>query len=409
MSGPARLAALSTYPLNRRQGGGPLRGAHLLAALCGDGEVTARVVSVTVDPARVGDFDVAKGVTERVVLRSEAHRHAEDRLRMVTGPVSITDVAVSLLWPATPALRSELNRSLEGVDAVQFVQPYLATAVARLAPDLPTICDEHNDEVALKRRIYPDNEGGRWLLDRVEDTERLAVSGAALITATTDADLKAVVGKFGLSEDRVAIVPNGVDTAAIPFTTGAQRRATRQVLMTELGIESTARRLALFIGSAHGPNIEAGRSLVSAAAHLHDIEFLLVGRHSTQLGRVPRRAGNVHLLGEVTDAHLELLLGGADVALNPMTTGGGSNLKLLTYLAAGLPVVTTSVGARGLDVPAAGVVVAEVEGLGAGIEQALVGGGGERASAGRAYVQQHCDWSAIGARYARLVRDKVLS
>jgi glycosyltransferase involved in cell wall biosynthesis len=179
--------------------------------------------------------------------------------------------------------------------------------------------------------------------------------------------------------------------------------------MTELGIESTARRLALFIGSAHGPNIEAGRSLVSAAAHLHDIEFLLVGRHSTQLGRVPRRAGNVHLLGEVTDAHLELLLGGADVALNPMTTGGGSNLKLLTYLAAGLPVVTTSVGARGLDVPAAGVVVAEVEGLGAGIEQALVGGGGERASAGRAYVQQHCDWSAIGARYARLVRDKVLS
>jgi glycosyltransferase involved in cell wall biosynthesis len=356
----------------------------------------ADVISVTVDPARAGLFPIAEGVTEHVVVRSGRHQHAEDQLRLVTGPVSITDVAVSLLWRATDELHTELDRTLEGADAVQYVQPYLAPAVAELAPDLPSICDEHNYELELKRRIYPDNEGGRWLLDRVEHAERTAALGADLVTATTDA------------EERAAIVPNGVDTEAIAFTTGPERRRAREVLLTELGLAPTTRRLALFVGSGHGPNIDAGRSLVAAAAGLHDVEFLLVGRHSSQIGRVPRRVGNVHLLGEVSDAHLELLLAGSDVALNPMTTGGGSNLKLLTYLAAGLPVVTTAVGARGLDVRAAGAVVAEVNELGRAIEHALERGG-ERASAGRAYVHKHCDWSAIGARFGRLVREKVLS
>jgi glycosyltransferase involved in cell wall biosynthesis len=385
-----------------------LRGSHLLAGLCANGEVTAEVVSVTVDPAKAGTFRIADGVTEHVVVRSERHQRAEDRLRLVTGPVSITDVAVSLLWRTSPRLVTALERALDGADAVQYVQPYLSTAIAELAPRLPSICDEHNFELELKRRIYPDNEGGRWLLDRVGDAERTATLGADLVTATTDADLSALVDELGLAEERAAIVPNGVDTAAIPFTTGADRRKNRQVLLTELGIPPMARRIALFVGSGHGPNIDAGRALLTAAGGLADVHFLLAGRHSTQLGRSGRRPGNVHLLGEVSDAHLELLLAGADVALNPMTTGGGSNLKLLTYMAAGLPVVTTAVGARGLDVGASGVVVAKTDQLGSAIERALEQGGTERAASGRSYVHKHCDWSAISARFGRLVHEKVL-
>jgi glycosyltransferase involved in cell wall biosynthesis len=40
----------------------------------------------------------------------------------------------------------------------------------------------------------------------------------------------------------------------------------------------------------------------------------------------------------------------ADVAVNPMTEGSGVNLKLLEYLAAGLPTISTPFGMRGLEV-----------------------------------------------------------
>ena len=36
--------------------------------------------------------------------------------------------------------------------------------------------------------------------------------------------------------------------------------------------------------------------------------------------------------------------GAADVAINPMATGSGTNLKIVEYLAAGVPVVTSTVG-----------------------------------------------------------------
>jgi glycosyltransferase involved in cell wall biosynthesis len=57
---------------------------------------------------------------------------------------------------------------------------------------------------------------------------------------------------------------------------------------------------------------------------------------------------NVICLGRVSDQAKRLLLQAADVALNPMFSGSGTNLKMLEFLAAGLPVVTTPVGARGL-------------------------------------------------------------
>jgi glycosyltransferase involved in cell wall biosynthesis len=138
------------------------------------------------------------------------------------------------------------------------------------------------------------------------------------------------------------------------------------------------------------------------------VDFLLAGRHSDELHR-SNLPPNVHLLGTVSDDELELLLGAADMALNPIHTGGGSNLKLLTYLAAGLPVITSAVGARGIDAANAGVVVSGLERLGDAIERVAGASGEERARAGRAYVEANADWRMIGARFAELVHELVLA
>jgi len=47
----------------------------------------------------------------------------------------------------------------------------------------------------------------------------------------------------------------------------------------------------------------------------------------------------------------------AQVALNPVQSGSGSNLKMAEYAAAGLPIVSTPFGCRGLELAGVGNVV----------------------------------------------------
>jgi len=55
----------------------------------------------------------------------------------------------------------------------------------------------------------------------------------------------------------------------------------------------------------------------------------------------------VRRLGYVED--LKALYAAADIAVNPVAYGSGSSVKIAEYLAAGLPIVTTPVGARGYE------------------------------------------------------------
>ncbi|MAG50318.1 hypothetical protein CL621_01595 [archaeon] len=59
---------------------------------------------------------------------------------------------------------------------------------------------------------------------------------------------------------------------------------------------------------------------------------------------------NVRLYGKVSNEKLKQIYKAADIAINPMFSGSGLNIKMLDYMAAGLPVISTEVGARGLKI-----------------------------------------------------------
>lgn len=58
---------------------------------------------------------------------------------------------------------------------------------------------------------------------------------------------------------------------------------------------------------------------------------------------------NVKSLGFLDEADKIRQLRTCTVALNPLFSGAGTNLKMLDYMAAGAPIVASPVGARGLD------------------------------------------------------------
>lgn len=403
--GRSRIVALSTYPLSPRASGGQLRGFHLAHALARRAGVDVTILSVSNQATARAVERHADGVVEYVFPLPGDLARRETAMRLVAAPVSLTDIASALMWEAIPELVWELGEQLDGAAATLLVQPYLAAAALRIAPDIPLVCDAHNDEFALKSEIYPDDEGGHWLLRHIEATERLAVESAATVTATTDHDLESLSRRYQVA-GHTAVVPNGVDTASVAFVTGAARARRRLALGDAVDIPA-GRAAALFVGAGHRPNVDAGRAILAMAEQLPDVTFLLAGAHSRALDR-PRLPSNVVLLGVVSAERLDLLLTSCDLALNPMATGSGSNLKLLMYLAAGLPIVSTDIGARGVDADEAGIAIASLDRFPDAIVAALGRPDADRVAAGRRWVEQHGDWTAIGQRFAEIVVDRTL-
>jgi glycosyltransferase involved in cell wall biosynthesis len=109
------------------------------------------------------------------------------------------------------------------------------------------------------------------------------------------------------------------------------------------------RPLAIFIASWHGPNVAGARRLLELAEEVPEVDFVVLGSVGGALAgdALPR---NVTLTGTVSHGFKQALLSVADVALNPVTVGSGTNLKMLDYFASGIPVIATSFGARGLGV-----------------------------------------------------------
>ena len=93
-----------------------------------------------------------------------------------------------------------------------------------------------------------------------------------------------------------------------------------------------------------GISISSSSIVRSIASLSHDLT-----QSSHQLFAL-KESRNVLLLGQISNEEKLELYRISDVALNPMLSGSGTNIKMLDYMAAGLPVITTPVGARGLDI-----------------------------------------------------------
>ena len=178
------------------------------------------------------------------------------------------------------------------------------------------------------------------LLEAVEQLEARAWQASDFITACTQADLDRLQQLNG-NDALQAVLPNGYSRRARhPNLTGGRNEAKRQ-----LGREGVF--TALFIGSWHPPNIEAVQSIVSQLRRCLILNFWIVGSVCGAFAAHDIPA-NLRFLGVVEDDELAALLSAADLALNPMQTGSGSNLKIARYIEhQRIPLVSTAFGARG--------------------------------------------------------------
>jgi glycosyltransferase involved in cell wall biosynthesis len=327
---------------------------------------------------------------------SREHVAAEKRLREETGFLQIADVAMLELAHLTPAFEAALRESAARSDFVIASHPYLYPALMRAAPGKPCGHESQNAEYPMKRAMIPDSPASRRLLEELHRTEEACCRDTRFVLACSAEDRAALESLYPVPAGHFIVTPNGVDVRDTPFSSVDQRRALRE----RLGLDAS---VVLFMGSWHAPNVEARDRVLDLARSFPERVFLVIGSvcQAPLAGPLP---SNVRLMGVVDDEMRMLLLEVADVALNPMASGSGTNVKMLDYFAAGVPVVTTSFGARGLDLRTGiHAHVVENQGLEDALRKALEMDANERAAmtvATRRHVEENFDWAAIADHVA---------
>lgn len=403
-----KLVITSTYPIHPLTGGGPLRVFKLYRELSRAFDL--EVVSLGAAGSTQSKRDLAEGFVETLVPKSLEHEQSEQRLAGSVGLV-LTDIAASRFIGQSPAYLQALKQATAGASAVLLAHPYLYPAVRMVDASLPTVLDAHNAEFSLKGSTLPMTSAGRHLAQQIAEVERAAIENSVLTVTCSSEDSALLAHEYGVDQSRFLQIPNGVDTAEVGFLSGRERRAARGRWIERYraaggGPRDGVSGIALFIGSWHPPNLDAGELLLKIAPELPETLFVHLGSHCWHFeGR--RMPPNVQMLGVVSLPVKLALLRVASLALNPMAGGSGTNLKLVEYFAAGAPALSTRFGVRGTDAkPGVHLRVAEIDGFGEGVALALEDpvAGDELAARARALVEDRYEWSQLGATLLRNVQ-----
>src|SRR6185295_4943719 len=384
-----RITVAVPFPVTPVVGGGRARVFEMYRHVA----ARADVELVCFDPAGASRrAEIAPGLSEVVIGASQEHRRREAELSEPLGWTPVSDVALPVLERFTPALREAVAGSAARADAVIASHPYVAPLLAGPAAGPPLFYEAHNVELSLKREVLGRFPGSGPLLELTALVERWCLQEAALTFACSEEDRAALAELHGRPPGPIVVAPNGVDPKAISFAS-PQERVARQ---RDLGL---SRPRLVFMGSWHPPNLEAAEWVLEFARALPRAEFVLIGNldgYFRSRGLPP----NVSLAGFLDVPRKLELLHSADLALNPMKSGSGTNLKLIEYCAAGVPVISTAVGLRGLGELREVCAVSELERFPATIEERLKAPAPERGDVARArsIVEARFSWEQIAAR-----------
>lgn len=353
---------VNTYAVYPPMGGGQNRMFHLYRHVAR--ELGTRVTLLVLAPGETHESrrEIAPGLVEHRIPLSVEQARQQRQLTETLG-VPVDDIAAIDGWRHNPRFIEALREHAATVTLGVAAHPYLVDALAEHL-DVPWWYEAHNVETAIKRAILGDalvaerettRRAAEEALRRVDAAEARACRESQRLLVCAEQDLNAFAERYAIPREKGRVVPNCADLEALPFID----MATRRRWQARLGQH---RPVALFLGSWHGPNLEAAAFVVERLAPAHPgVAFYLAGSLCDH-GDFQRPLGpNVRALGRVSERELRVLLASVDVALNPMQRGSGSNLKMLDYTASGVPVLTTPFGNRGLEFPRHAVWQAECD------------------------------------------------
>ncbi len=403
-----RLLFLTAELPEPAHAGGTLRTNGLLRAAHAAGHEVHLLAFATRDQLNAQRNRLA-AYCARVETVSPPQRRLADRLRdlLLTNKADMQGRCYSAHYQhALAKLLEQTPYDLIQIESLEMT--IYAPVVRRVQPDTPLLYDSFNAEADLQRSIFEAERGRLARLPgalysfiqwrRLARYERQVVREATHTIAVSDADAEA----FRRLAPRcpVSVVPNGIDVAHYA------------VADTSLDLGPAP---LVFTGSmGYRPNVDAAlwfanRVLDRVRAHVPEARFFIVGSHPHRRLNSLRDRDGMQITGWVPDVNP--FLSAAAVYVVPLRMGSGTRLKLLQAMAAHRAVVSTRVGAQGLDVQdGVQLRLADTEETFARAVIELLRDPAQRTALGERaaeYVARNYDWSVIAPRLLA-VYDEVL-
>ena len=380
--------------------GGRIRVFNLLKQIAKKSEVTLLALETqTTD---------ADGVAELQALGIQVHLvpNAPTLPRVSLGTLAkafLRRQPITVARYDVPAYRQKFRELIadQAFDLVHYEMFHIAQFYTET--DLPGILSQQNVDSAIWRRLCSETTNPFYKFTywtqqlAFQRYERVLSPKFDAVTCTSDID--AAVFQRHCAKDAIEIIPNGVDiTHYLPdFTTEAPAHL-------------------IYIGSMDWyPNEDAvaffaDEVLPRIQEKVPDVRFSIVGGNPS--GRVQKLAerDGVVVTGRVPE--IKPYFAEATVFVVPLRIGSGTRLKILEALAMGKAIVSTTVGAEGLDLKDGEEIFIADEPIAFAdaVTRLLMDSELRRriGENGRARVERDYDWRSIGEKlygvYTKIVQ-----
>jgi polysaccharide biosynthesis protein PslH len=331
------------YPLDS---GGRIRSFHTLKGLARRHDVTLATSCPHIPSEGIS---ILRSICSTVcVAEKTSASAAKQALSCATGLFKSAPILLSRHFCESLAKLICEETGKQAFDAVHY-DHLDSTIYSRFVQSVPfAVLDEHNivsNQVRTTASAHPNRLlrimlRAEWL--KMRRYESAACAAASRCLVCSDADGKSLLQLAPLA--RFEVIPNGVDVSY--FSAQSQIASS---------LSAPVHGSTIFVGTLdYLPCDLAVRHFITDILPLikektPSASFCVVGANpSSHVRKLAESCPAVTLTGRVPDTRPYLAK--SQVCVVPLKSGSGTRLKILEAMAAGVPVVSTSIGAEGLDV-----------------------------------------------------------
>ena len=402
-----QVLVLDMQPIDPPIGGGRLRLLGLYHNL-GENFSTKYIGSYDWPGEKYRDHQLSDSLREVDIPLSDEHFAECRKWQGRVGGKTIIDTTFSQLAHLSPQYVNYVRSEVVKADAVIFSHPWVYPLVKDLLNKATQIViyDSQNVEGYLRYTLLDDNGLGTEIVRNVVKTEYELCHFVDVVFTCSFEDCELFNKLYAIPFSKMKMVPNGVFTEKIKPVHIDEKKSIKK----QLGLAD--RKAAIFIGSNYPPNVEASLFIIKELAPiLPEMTFIIAG--GVGEGIPPNNyygLSNIRITGGISDNERLLYLAASDLAINPMFSGSGTNIKMFDYMAAELPIVSTNIGARGItEIDYAGILIGNKNNFKLTIINLIIDD--KRITylgkANRELVEKNYSWEKISPKVGVLIENRI--